>query len=351
MKKILSVLLALALLLSLSACGKDNTDNNSSKEDVSSSQSETVVYPPNTTKPPLTNLPSTVYPADAETEKAHFDTFTDDPYSHQLVRYELNSECKGYYATPKAKGTYPTVVIMHGQGTVEKFKTRLLSHINNWVKQGYLPPMVVVIPEIMYYAGAGSSEMHDFELYINSNYKNRFNALLTSIEQGTLSSQIGTDKPIYVTGFSMGGMAAVYAGAEYNTRLKYVGGLSPARAFYLGENNVGFHKKKADIYFSQEPDAHVYLAAGRGEQDLEFVNTVNRYEIAIKVNNPNVVTKYLASRTWGGHSWELAHKELFMYLYFATVGKVPSPEYVESICNNANEYKDPLVVYKEEAHK
>ena len=352
MKRFLALFLSAILIFSLSACGKDNTDDNASKDESSSStQSEAVAITPNTTKPPLTNLPSTVYPADAETEKAHFETFTDDPYTHQLVRYELNKECKGYYATPKAKGSYPTVIIMHGQGTVEKFKTRLLSHINNWVKQGYLPPMVVVIPEIMDYTGADDSNMQDFEYYISSHYPNRFNALLTSLEQGTLSPQVGTDKPIYVTGFSMGGMAAVHAGAEYNTRLKYVGGLSPARAFYLGENNVGFYKKKTDIYFSQEPDAHVYLAAGRGEQDLEFVNTVNRYEIAIKVNDPNVVTKYLASRTWGGHSWELAHKELFMYLYFATVGKVPSPEYVESICNNPNEYTAPAIAYTEETHK
>lgn len=349
MKKILSVLLALALLISLCACGNDNSGD-SSKDENSSAQTETSSIAPNTTKPPMTNLPSTVYPEDAETEKAHFETFTDDPYTHQLVRYELNKECKGYYATPKAKGSYPTVVIMHGQGTVEKFKTRLLSHINNWVKQGYLPPMVVVIPEIMDYTGADDSNMQDFEYYISSHYPKRFNALLTSIEQGTLSSQIGTDKPIYVTGFSMGGMAAVHAGAEYNSRLKYVGGLSPARAFYLGEDNIGFYKKKADIYFSQEPDAHVYLAAGRGEQNQEFLDTINRYALAIKVNNPTIVTKCVAPPTWGGHSWELAQRELFMYLYFATVGQVPSLEYAASICNNPDEYTAPKVVYKEEEH-
>ena len=349
MKKLLALFLSFALLVSLSACGK-KSNSDTLKDEGSSSQSPIGYYLPNTTKPPLTNLPSTVYPEDAETEKAHFETFDSDPYTHQLVRYELNDECKGYYATPKAKGTYPTVIIMHGQGTVEKFKTRLLSHINNWVKQGYLPPMVVVIPEVMYYAGTGESEMHDFELFINRNYKNRFNALLTSIEKGTLSSQIGTDKPIYVTGFSMGGMAAVYAGTEYNTRLKYVGGLSPARAFYLGEDDIGFHKKKADIHFSQEPDAHVYLSAGRGEQQLEFVYTVSRYYKAICENDPDIVTKYIASPYWGGHSWELAHKELFMYLYFATVGNVPSREYVESICNNPNEYTAPAIVFSEEKH-
>ena len=343
MKKLLALFLSLALLLSLCACGNNSTTD-SSKDEASSSQTEAVVYPPNTTKPPLTNLPSTVYPADAETEKAHFETFDSDPYSHQLVRYEVNKECKGYYATPKAKGTYPTVIIMHGQGTVEKFKTRLLSHINNWVKQGYLPPMVVVIPEVMYYTGTGESEMHDFELFINRNYENRFNALLTSIEKGTLSSKIDTSKKPYVAGFSMGGMAALHAGADYNTRIAKCGALSPGKSFYLGDGNWGFYNYASDIYFSDSSDARVYLSAGKAEQSGSFVNIIDRFDTAININNPDIVTKYKAQESWGGHAWALAQKEIFMFVLFATQNdRLPTEAWVETACNPIS-IKTPTVV-------
>ena len=356
MKNFLSVLLTVALLFSLAACGKDSTSSQggdkTSSEPSASSNSVASNAASVSTKPPMTNLPSTTYPTASPTDPdaPRFSAFSEDVYTHQIVRYSFNKECKGYYATPKAKGKYPTVIIMHGQGTVEKFKTRLLTHINNWVKAGYIPPMVVVIPEIIDIAGDGS-DMQDFQYYISSEYPNRFNTLLTSIEEGTLSSQIGTDKPIYVTGFSMGGMAAVHAGVEYNTRIKYVGGLSPARAFYLGEgDNLGFYKYAKDIYFSQEPDAHVYLGAGRGEQNNEFVYTINRYERAVTANTPNIVTKYVAPTSWGDHSWELAQKEIFMYLYFATCGELPSEALVETVCSDPNGYKGPTVVYTEEEH-
>ena len=48
--------------------------------------------------------------------------------------------------------------------------------------------------------------------------------------------------------------------------------------------------------------------------------------------------------------WKLAQKEIFMYLYFASCGKVPSNALVEAVCNNPNDFKNPTVVTKEEAH-
>ena len=332
MKKLLSVLLTVALLLSLAACGKDNSSVQSQDKESSKATSSVQI-----------TIPDNV-------EKPQFSTSTEDVYSPQIVRYELNEECTGYYFTPKAKGKYPTVVMIHGQGNVTNFKNRLLSNFNNWVKLGYIPPMVVVIPEVLDYTGGGSN-IDDFQLYISSAHTNRLDASLTSIEEGTLSSQIDTSKAPYVAGFSMGGMAAVYAGAEYNTRIKHVGGLSPAKSFYLGDGLWGFYNNAVDIHFSQEPDARVYLSAGEFEQSGEFLATINRYANGIKVNDPDIVTKFVAPIQWGRHSFQLAQKEIFMYLYFATFDKIPSNELVEAICCNPDDYNTPTVVYKEEEHK
>lgn len=342
MKKLLSLLLAAALLFSLAACGKDKTkDNNSGEGNNSSSQIEEQV-PDNTPVPNVPAIPDTV-------EKPQFAASTEDVYDHEIVRYELNDECVGYYFTPKAKGKYQTVILIHGQGSVKSFKERLLSNFNNWVKLGYIPPMVVVIPEVLDYTGNGSN-IDDFQYYIYSSQEKRFNTLLTSIEKGTLSAQIDTSKSPYVTGFSMGGMAAVHAGAEYNTRIKHVGGLSPSKSFYLGDGLGGFYNNASDIYFSQDPNARVYLSAGQFEQSGEFLYTINRYEKGISVNSPNIVTKFVAPLEWGGHSWQLAHKEIFMYLYFATFDKIPSNELVEAVCKNPNAFKIPTVISKEKEH-
>ncbi len=347
MKKIISILLAAALLLSLTACNANDKADKDNEVQNNSSQNENrkPVSNPSSNNSLLSSNSSVA----SYSEKPQFPASEEDVYSYQVVRYKLNDECTGYYFTPKAAGKYPTVIMMHGQGTVDKFRDRLLSNFNNWVKAGYLPPMVVVMPEVLNYTGGGGSNMQDFQFFIDSKYQNRFATLLTSVETGALSQQIGTDKPFYVAGFSMGGMAAVHAGAVYNTRVKHVGGLSPARAFYLGEDNeYGFYKKATDIHFAE--DAKVYLAAGHGEQNGEFMYTINRYERAIKTNNPDIVTKYAAPATWGGHSFALAQREIFMYLYFATFGEIPSKAFVEAVCNNPDKYVIPRIVTKEEEH-
>ena len=150
----------------------------------------------------------------------------------------------------------------------------------------------------------------------------------------------------------MGGMAAVYAGDEYNTRLKNVGGLSPAKSYYLGESSGtsgwGFRYYAKDIHFAE--DADVYLSAGVGEQNGDFLATINRYEQGIAYNDPDVVTKFVAPSGWGNHSWNLAQKEIFMYLHFVTYGTIPGTELVESVCSNANDYTSPTVIYEEEEH-
>ena len=374
MKRIFALLLSLTLVLSLVACGNGNNDNNSSAQSEDKTSSETSSETSSATssetssstssltssKPTTSSKPSTstqiVIPADVE--KPQFAVSEENVYTHQLVRRDLNKENKIYYATPKAKGKYQTVIIMHGQGTVDKFKNRLLTHINTWAKMGYIKPMVVVIPEIFTSYGPSSSttdsDIDDFQFYIYKSKPNRFNALLTSIETGELSPQIDTKIQPYVSGFSMGGMAALHAGVEYNDRIKHVGALSPAKAFYLGDGKWGIYNYAKDIQFSKEKGACVYLSAGQAEVDFEgkpgFIESINRYEQGIKVKNASILTKFIAPSSWGGHSFEMAQKEIFMYLYLISNGKLPSNKLVEAICCNANEYKVPTIVFKEEEH-
>lgn len=338
MKRFLPIFLSVAIVLSLAACG-----NGGKKDDIknsSSTQSEEK-------KPIQIVIPDNV-------EKPQFTASKTDVYTHQLVRRVINSECKLYYATPKAKGKYETVIIMHGQGNVDNFKNRLLTHINTWVKMGYIKPMVVVIPEVLDYTGEGSN-VEDFCEYIKKSNSLRFNTLLTSIETGELSPQIDTSIKPYISGFSMGGMAALYAGVEYNDRIKHVGALSPSKGFYLGEGRwSAICRYSKDIFFSNEEGACVFLTAGDEERDFEgaraFRQTVGYYENAIKVNNESIVKKFIGPASWGGHSFGIAQKEIFMYLYLVSNGTLPSVELVEAICCNANEYKVPTIVFKEEEH-
>ena len=338
MKRVLAIFLSVVIVLSLAACGNGD-GNNDDVQNSSSAQSEEK-------KPVQIVVPDNL-------EKPQFTVSKTDVYTHQLVRKVINAECKLYYATPKAAGKYETVIIMHGQGNVEKFKTRLLTHINTWVKMGYIKPMVVVIPEILDYTGEGSN-VEDFCEYISKSNTNRFNTLLTSIETGELSPQIDTNVKPYVSGFSMGGMAALYAGVEYNDRIKHVGALSASKGFYVADGIRAVRKYAKDIYFSSEEGACVYITAGDEERDFEgvraFRETVKRYERAIKVNNESVVKTFIGPASWGGHAFEIAQKEIFMYLYLASNGTLPSVELVEAICCNASDYKAPTIVYKEEEH-
>ena len=372
MKRFLALFLSVALLFSLVACGND-TANNSDIANSSSTQSEDKTSSTTsgsnssdtssnnssqTSSSVSTPISSITSSNTGKIEQPKFPVSTTDVYSNQVVRYELNDQCKGYYFTPKAKGKYPTVIIMHGQGNVQRFKERLLSNFNNWVKQGYLPPMVVVMPEVLTSYGPGSStsesDIDDFQYFIYKSNIKRFSALLKSIEKGTLSPQIDTSIQPYVSGFSMGGMAALHAGAEYRTRIKKIGALSPAKAFYLGEGKYGTYQYASDIQFSKDPDARVYLSAGEAEVDFEgkpgFIESINRYEKAIQFNNSAILTKFVAPASWGGHSFAMAQKEIFMFLYFVTFDKVPDNALVEAICNNPDDYKIPTVVKVEEEH-
>lgn len=356
MKKIVSVLLAFVLLFSLAACGKEESDDKtSSKPSTSSTPSSSSKKPSTSSSEPVASTPP--IPPE-QIEAPQFPASSEDVYSGFVIRYQLNDECKGYYFAPKKEGKYPTVIVMHGQGNVDNFKKRLLSNFNKWVKLGYIPPVVVVMPEVLTSYGPASSkndsDIDDFENFIYKTHPKRFDALLTSIETGALSPRIDTSIAPYVSGFSMGGMSALHAGVEYNTRVKMVGGLSPAKAFYLGDGKWGTYNMAADIQFSKDPDARVYISAGQAERDFEgkpgFIETLNRYEQGIKVNNEAILTKFVAPSSWGGHSFALAQKELFMFLYFATFDKVPNLELVEAICNDPDDFKMPIVAYDEEIY-
>ena len=279
----------------------------------------------------------------------HYPAFSDDPYSNQLVRYEINDQCKGYYMTPKEAGKYRTFIMIHGGGGVAGERTRLWSPINMWVKEGYFPPMVVVIPEVLDYTGTAGLDIDDFQMFIYKGHTQRFNTLLNKVIDGSLTSQIDTGKPLYISGFSMGGLAAVYAGDEYNTKVNNVGGLSPSSSFYLGDGNWGFRNFATDIHFSTDSDALVYLSCGLGE-NAGFSETIDRYETGIRVNNGNnLVVKNKCPASWGGHYWDLEQKEIFMYLYYNIYGELPSQSLVESATSGIST-KTPSIVYEEETH-
>ncbi len=294
----------------------------------------------------------TLLPADISYASA-----ADDIYDYKLITYQYNENCHGYYFTPKEAGKYDTLVMIHGYGGIRSMKNNLVTIMNEWVKKGYFPPMVVVIPEIDDYLGYGTADggvqfLQNFLMYIDNDDK--FGTLLENIESGALSSQIDTDGDILVGGFSMGGMSAVQAGAVHNTRIKKTGALSPANSFITEEGVPGgYYKDKKDIYFSKDPDAFAYLSAGWAESNLQFIANINRYEDAIEStgnNKEDLVTVYRAPESWGGHGWSICQKEIFMFLYFNAHGVVPSQALVEEACNGITSYQTPTVLNEDTQH-
>lgn len=294
----------------------------------------------------------TLIPADISYAAA-----SDDIYDFNLITYEYNKNCHGYYFTPKEAGKYDTLVMIHGYGGVGSMKKNLVTVMNTWVKQGYFPPMVVVIPEIDDYLGCGNADggvqfLQNFLMYIDNDDK--FGTLLENIESGALSPQIDTDGDILVGGFSMGGMSAVQAGAVHNTRIKKTGALSPANSFITEEGvSGGYYKDKKDIYFSKDPDAFAFLSAGYAESNLQFIANINRYEESIETtgnNKEDLVTVYRAPEAWGGHGWSICQKEIFMFLYLNAYGELPTRELVEKACNGITSYQAPTVVSTDTQH-
>ena len=279
---------------------------------------------------------------------------SEDPYSGKIVRYEYHKECTGWYFTPKAEGTYKTIILIHGNGGADTFKNNLLSTFNYWVKNGYIEPMVVIIPEIYNDDQAGKLDTIDFQNYMYSpEYEdgkyatkaNRFNLLLKNILNGNLSSKIDTTKSPLLAGFSMGGTAALHGGVQYNDKIEKVGALSPSTGFYLGDGKHGIYNYASDMYFSESKSARVYLSAGKAEDSGGFVAIIDKFDTAIKVNNPDIITKYKAQESWGGHAWALAQKEIFMFVLFATQNdRLPTEAWVETACNSIS-IKTPTVVY------
>ncbi|MBR6529784.1 MAG: laminin G domain-containing protein, partial [Firmicutes bacterium] len=205
-------------------------------------------------------------------------------------------------------------------------------------------------------ANNGVNFLQNFLMYIDNDDK--FGTLLENIESGALSPQIDTEGDILVGGFSMGGMAAVQAGAVHSTRIKKVGALSPSNSFITEQGVPGgyfgvYPGGEKDIYFSKDPDAFVLLSAGAGES-VEFLGAIWRYYQAIITsgNNRDGLVKYnLAPAAWGGHGWTgVAPKEIFMFLYRNEYGVVPSNALVEQACNNITSYQAPTVLSSDPAH-
>ena len=125
--------------------------------------------------------------------------------------------------------------------------------------------------------------------------------------------------------------------------------LSPSKSFYLGEGKWGFYNYKKDIHFSDDPDARVYLACGKGEGS-GVKKSIEDFKNAISFNDPDICTKYLAPASWGDHAWPLAQKQIFMFLYFATFDELPSTQLTEKLCR-PDAFTAPRIVHVDEEHK
>ena len=307
---------------------------------------------------------------DAPTEVcAAGSTVYDNLWCHMVDRYGRHQYF--YMMTPKAEGKYPVVVFYPGLGGPTVWN-RLYKSVNNWVASGLIEPVVVIMPVFgLTYNGSKTSE--DYITYIkNAKYEggeyqvhvtqNVLEDILDKTKSGDFDNRLETDssqsvknvnkkldysKDVTLTGFSMGGAFALYAGAKLKKRFVNVGAFSPARSFYLGEGEWGWLRYGSEAVYSNSPNSHFMMAYSTEEG--EFGKTVNDFNKVVDANEENT-NHFEIYETVGTHGNTLTMREMFVYLYYlqndVLLNDKDSMATLTQACSGANHPYDKGVVTK-----
>ena len=140
----------------------------------------------------------------------------------------------------------------------------------------------------------------------------------------------------------MGGSVSLHAGVTLPDVFHNVGAASPSYCFYNG--NSGWVKKASDIVFKDAEDSHFMIGYGDGEGEWrtndagekywynQFQDNVERDEKVIKENglNKNITfKKYVVSKDFGGHGWNIFKRQMFYFLYYVKNECTPTDKTIE----------------------
>ena len=254
-------------------------------------------------------------------------------YESSLKEYNLGAGNKGYYLEPSGDGQYPALIFVHGSGRISGIpKDTFRNLLEYWTAMGYMDEMVIIIPGIE--QGSYSLEHEAFRDWA----QNKSGLLGQKIKNGTFSSKIDTSAEISVTGYSMGGCAALGSGIAFKEYYTQVGGFSSSFFLYSeGDEGTWFknwYETPAELTFAD--GAEVFISYGKGEVDSNganiFKNSSNRYYTRMKANNNSSVSisLYPFDSCYGNHAWKLFSAELFTFLYWQKTGTMPGDDLIKS---------------------
>ena len=274
---------------------------------------------------------------------------------------------RGMIVVPEAEGKYPVLFFIHGSGGEEGWNSTIARYADYWYRQGYIDPMVIVVPNIGKYQEAVWGTK-DFKDYVKEGYLRKIVDALKSANVSTIMNTLGVtnaadaeklisrvdvNAPMSITGFSMGGACSLYAGCKMNDVFINVGGLSPASSFYNatvggGNENWFMAISASELVFSQHEDAHMLMAYGDGEKDGSgnvgaFKVNVTNFNTAIEangLNKKNCFTIKGFSKDYGEHANKLFRREIFTFLYYVKNEELPTAEIIELACRNDTSQDD-----------
>ena len=230
----------------------------------------------------------------------------------------------GYVYSPNEKGTYPSVIFIHGLGGFkpDEYAPTILS----WMTNGYLDPMVVIMPKI-------NPNITDHNGYVTLTGDNEFlGKLINRIENGKLDTDAATIEKgngYSIAGYSMGGGASLLAGSRYNDVFKNVGGLSPNYHFLM-ENGTGWITQSplvSDCNFSEREDGHLFITSGNSGDEQGFYDVSDRCMDKFGFKKGFVRTAF----DYSEHKSPLFLQEFFSYLYFIQNDRLPDSDTMKTV--------------------
>ena len=240
-----------------------------------------------------------------------------------------NGNTTYYLLEPEEEGTYPVVVLFPGLGGMSRYEENLVDYANNWVSSGLVDKYVFVLP---YFQGGDDGRITDAQLHsyvkVNSSTnKSHMQDLVDKILDGSVSDKIDTNADISVAGYSMGACASLYAAMKDTDRIVNVGALSPSLMLYRATDDWGWvmHGNEDEFVFSDDPNAHIYLATSRVEQDGGRYQDMLRYERVIRGQGYDPTVEIFDE---GDHVIEFFMKEIFSFLYHIENDSLPSEDLI-----------------------
>jgi len=271
----------------------------------------------------------------------------------------------GKIVVPEVEGKYPVLFFIHGSGGEENWNSTIARYADFWYRQGYIDPMVIVVPNIPNYTDQWGER--DQKAFILKKYCQTLVDALRSGDVSTLMNTMGIENkedaeklvnrvdvnaPMSITGFSMGGACTLLAGCKMNKVFINVGALSPASCIYNGTTGGGdldwyMTAEASELVYSKDEDAHLIMTYGVSEAVggvpgafKENVNNVNSVIESNGLNNPHCFKIREFSSAYGGHANKLFRREIFTFLYYVKNDELPSDEIIELACRNDTDQGD-----------